>query len=241
MQTVDASADPRYRKLVEEYRAAFRQFKIAAENRKRVRDLLAVRRSPVLRALAQHQRRPVGSPADFRIPRQAPPAPRPINRRPDRRIYLGPILGFATIIYTPSVTPSAEPDPWPEIEQVYGEMSRQLYWNAKAHLEKCEQALLDYTHRTETRADLRDAAAKQMLGIDDTDETMEALQRDVEVGCQKVWALYERDTEKGEATMHLLLETLADAQFVGLESPTAKRMQGAVNDLASRGVVRRSP
>lgn len=241
MQTVDASADPGYRKLVENYRAAFRQFRIAADNRKRVRNLLAVRRSPVLGALDRYQRRPVGSPADFRIPRQAPPAPRPITRPRDRRIYLGPILGFATVIYTPSITPSAEPDPWPEVEQVYGEMSRHLYWNAKAHLEKCEEALLDYTHRTETKADLRDAAAKQMLGVDDTDETMAALQRDVEAGCRKVWALYERDTGKSQATMHLLLETLADAQFVGLESPTVTQMEGAVHDLTSKGVVRRSP
>ena len=239
---MEPTSDPQYQKLLREYEQSLRQYKIAAEKRKRFRDTLTVRRSPVMRALAQSQRRPVGSPADFRIP-HGPTPPVKVARPPRaRRIYLGEILGFAKIIYTDPVMPAGDVDPTQEVDRLYGEISRQLYWNAKAHYEKCKNALLDYSYRDRARGELGHAADLQLLGVDDEGEAMADVRREVEAGCKQIWSVYQASgTPKSEAALGLLVEGLADAQFVGLDTPTATAMQDEVSRLLNSGKVGRGP
>jgi len=238
---MEPTGDAQYQKLLRECEQAFHQYQIAVEKWRHIRNTLAVRRSPVLQALSQWQRRPVGSPADFRIP-QGPAAPVKETRPPRaRRIYLGEILGFAKIVYTDPLVPASGADLGMDVDQVYGEISRQLYWNAKEHYEKCKSALLEHAYRARAREGLSRLAVLQLLGIDEGDGLAD-VRREVEEGCQQIWASYQASgVSKSEAAVVLLLEGLSDAQLVGLDTPTATAMQNEVSRLMSSGEVGRGP
>lgn len=229
---MDPRSDPTYGRLFDEYSRALKGYNNAIESRRRIRNNLTVKRSPVLQALNQFYRRPVGSSKNFRIPSEAPSrTPNTPQRPKERRIYLGDILGYAKIIYTPSITPGKEPDVSSELEKLYGRTSQHIYWNAKAHYERRKKTLLEYSHRGRTKEVLAHGTSLQILGVEKDDVLVEA-QREVEAGCVKTWNLYKSSrTPKSEAVISILLESLADANFVGLESHTVKSMSQELSNM----------
>jgi hypothetical protein len=237
---MDSRDDLTYHRLFENFTGAMQGYKNAITDRKRIRNLLAVKRSPVLQAFQQHQRRPVGSPQDFRIPKPAQHrSVINIQGNKERRIYLGHILGFAKIIYTQSITPEPEPDMSIEFDKLYDQTSLRLYWNVKKNFDKSKKDFLDFSHRNRTREALNSVVNRQYLGVED-DDTLSEGRREVEAGCVKNWNFYKSSpTPKSMAAISILLESLADANFVDLDSPTVKSISQEVSKLIMSGTVKK--
>jgi hypothetical protein len=88
---------------------------------------------------------------------------------------------------------------------------------------------------------LEHGANLQLLGIDGDGDSrfMKEARKEVEAACRDAWALYTRaGTEKNDPVKILLLESVADASFVGLESKTVEAMLEEVDRLIGTGEVR---
>lgn len=219
---MDARDDPEYLRLYQDYAWAIQAFENAITDHRRVRDQLAVARPP---------RRPVGSPPGTRIPSGHPgPAGGAVQAPRPRRIYLGTIPGWATIVPTATVMPRLPADVSEDID-LDGSMRIRL-WSAKAHHEECQRAFFGYvrrrnidSHRQRARGSFASGANLQLLGADDfadDDEDPQFIKdarREVEAVCRNVWALYQGSGAKESTDMKVLLvESIADAQLVGLEA-----------------------
>lgn len=248
---MDARNDPQFLQLYHDYARAIQAFENASRDRRRVRNLLAVKRSPVLQALQAWSRRPVGSPRDTHIPR-GPAAASP--RRPaapprPRRIYLGSLLGWATVVPTSTVVPELDRGASVDVDQLYDQTSLHLYWNAKAHYERCKRAFFDHVrrqnidlHTQRVTDELGHGANMQLLGAEtgDDPEFLEEARRELDAACRNAWALYQSSGAKKSTEMKvLLLESIADAQYVGLESPTVRSMTSEMDRLVSSGEIGR--
>ncbi len=248
---MDARDDPKYLQLYQDYAKAIQAFENATKDRRRVRNQLAVKRSPVIKALREWGRRPVGSRPTTRIPRGRPAPPRAPGGSAARirQIYLGDILGWAKIVLTPTVVSKLDPGDRVDVDKLYDQTSRRLYWNAKAHYEKCKRAFFDYVrhqnidlHKERAKGALAHGANLQMLGVDESDEPgfMKKAREEVEAVCRNVWALYQSSGAKKSTEMkELLLESVADAQYVGLESPTVKMMTTEMTRLVNSGDIKK--
>lgn len=240
---MDARNDPNYLRLYREYAAAIRAFENASRDRRRVRNRLKARRSPD----SQPTRRPVGSPPGTRIPPEPQRPPRGAEEHPHvRHVYMGEILGWATL--RPAESVEAQPDAVPELDadELYDRLSLKLYWNAKSHYLDRKRAFFDYvrrqnldTHRAQARDALDHGARLQLLGVDD--ESLDFLaeaRREVDAACENAWKLYQSSpTPKSFEAKVLLVESIADAQYVDLESPTVRAMQAELQHLVSSGAV----
>jgi hypothetical protein len=244
---MSARADPEYMRLYKEYAKAIQGFENAVHDRRRVRNRLAVDSQPVLQILQDWMRRPVGAPWEARISALDPePAPTPPPPPKPRRFYMGPILGWAKIIPTWPPATVEEPNVGIDVDKLYDRMSLHAYWNAKRHYEKCKRAFFDYVrgqnidaHRERAKAELTHGTNLQMLGLDDDDpDFMEDAQAEVEAGCRNAWALYRSaGAEKSDEVKAMLLEWIAEAAFVGLESKTVKAMLEEFNRLVEVGAI----
>jgi hypothetical protein len=244
---MDARNDPVYLRLYQEYARAIQAFENATRDRRRVRDRLTVSHQPVLEILDDWMRRPVGAPLDARFSAREPETlstPRPPPE--PRRFYLGPILGWYKVNPTP--TPDVDPvgSVAVDVEKLYDEMSLHVYWSEKARYEKSKRAFFDYvrrnnieTHMERATNQLKQGANLQLLGSDDDDEDfMNEARREVEALCRNAWAIYTRaGTEKTDEVKVLLLQSIAEATLVGLESRTMDAMQGELERLVDTGEV----
>lgn len=235
------ATDPQYLRLYRAYSKAMRAYENAIRDRQRVRRQLSARR----RAQAP-VRRPVGSPADYRIP-QSTAARSPAAAKPrERRIYLGDILGWAKITYTSPVAPMQDPAADFDVNKLYDTTSLHLYWNTKIHYQKCKQAFFDYVrrhnidlHRQRAAQHASHAANLQILGADDDESALEDVKREVEGACRNALGVYRSaQYPKNDEVKTILIENLADAQLVGLEGSTVNSMEEELNALTRTGSVR---
>lgn len=245
---MDARDDPEYLRLYQDYAWAIQALENAIKDHRRVRDQIAVARAPVIKALEQWGRRPVGSPPGTRIPSGRPDpaggtaqAPRP------HRIYMGAILGWATVVPTATVMPRQPADVSEDID-LDGSMRIRL-WSAKTHYEECKRAFFAHVrrrnidlHRQRARGSLEYGGNLQLLGADDFADDdddprfMKDARREVEAVCRNVWALYQSSGAKESSEMKVLLvESIADAQLVGLESPILGAMTSELYRLVESG------
>ena len=235
------AADPQYLRLYHEYSNAIRAYENALRHRQHVRRQLSARR----RAQAP-VRRPVGSPVNYRIPQSTAVRPPAGTRPPERRIYLGDILGWAKITYTsPPVTPMQDPAADFDVNKLYDTTSMHLYWNAKNHYQKCKQAFFDYVrrrnidlHKQRAVEGLSHAANLQFRGADGDESVLEGVRREVEGACQNALAVY-RSTQDptNDEVKTILVENLADAYLVGLAGSTVNSMEEELNSLIRTGSV----
>ena len=255
---MSATTDPKYLQLYHDYARAIRVYENALAERKRVRNLFAVRSSPVLKAFDQWNRRPGGSPAGYRAQSLHKPK-QPVQHRgavSERKIYMGEILGWAKIVGTsPGLPVTEESEGGVDIDKLYDSVSLRLYWNAKLDYQKCKKAFFDYVrgqnrelweqnldhHRKQAAEALGHGANMQFLGID-SDDAMAEAKREVEAACRNAWALYHSSpSPKSRKAKVLLLESLADAQLVGLdESSITKVMHQELMRLTSAGEIQLS-
>lgn len=253
------AADPRFIMVYREYARAIRGYENAIRDRRRVRKHLRARRLGQARV-----RRPVGSPADFRIPQEpARPAPPAAPARAvERRIYLGEILGWATIRFSPTVTPQADSVTDLDTDKLYDTTSLHLYWNAKRHYEKCKREFFEHARRQNRlpgeRADRAESLARdlerhrqraaraaihqanlQFLGADNGEGSLDQMRSEVEAACRNALELYRNSPQpKSDDIKVVLIENLADAQLVGLESPTVSSMETELGTLVKSGAVK---
>lgn len=246
---MSALSDPTYLRLYREYAEAIRSFEIERERRRKVRDRVAVMNSPVLRVLREASRRPVGTP--FQLHSAAPEGrplarpPAPGKRATSRGIYLGPILGWARIIYTDPVASSAEHDFEEELGRVHDSISFETYWNAKSRYLACRQAFFAHVrrgnidlHRVNAIEALGEGVNLQLLGLAEEDEPefMKRAKREVEAACRNAWAIYmSGPTPPTPENKLLLLSWTAEAQMVGLQSDVTTKMEEEVHHLADNG------
>jgi hypothetical protein len=235
--------DPQYLKLRLACDRAAQAYENALAHRKRLRAAFAER----AQRASQTVRRPVGSPATFRIPQPAAaPPPATLPRSPPAKIYLGPILGWAKVIGPWQPAPELGPEDFPDEDAAHDAISLKLYWDAKIEYERCRKALLEYQnrrdmqlHRQKARAALSHTANLQLLGVESDDAIAEA-RREVEAACQNAWEIYQNSpTPRSRALTVLLLESLADAQLVGAETATIRQMQHEMDRLIGSGEVQR--
>lgn len=235
------ATDPKYLRLYHEYSKAIRGFDNALRDRQRVRRQLSARRN-----MQPQVRRPVGSPANYRIP-QSSPTRSPATKKPrERRIYLGDILGWAKIVYTSPDTQKKDPSIDLDESKLYDTTSQHLYWNAKNHYKKCKRAFFDYArrqnidlHKQRAAQEASHVANLQLLGADDGEADFEGIRREVEAACRNALALYRTAPKpKTDEMKIILLENLADAQLVGLETPVVHSMTVEMNMLLSAGSVK---
>jgi hypothetical protein len=243
--------DAEYIRLRDEYLRAAREYDIALQQRRRVRESLAARRRR-----GAVPRRPVGPPPPgVAAPAEAPAAPPPDARRP-HRVYMGEVLGWVTL--GESALPVADGgDPAAlDVDAFYGRLSLHLYWNVKVRYLGAKKRLEEYAlhgprpapPRRPTRhpREYLDAAADhagraarlQLLGLDDAaEEWLRQARREVEDLCHQVWEWYTAATPPhDEDLIRLLLTAAAEAQFVGLDdSAVARLIYGEVDRLIEAG------
>lgn len=97
-------------------------------------------------------------------------------------------------------------------------------------------------HRERAKNELSRGANPQLLGADEGDdpEFMTTGTKEVEAACRNAWALYQSSRAKKSSGMKvLLLESIADAQYVGLESATVSTMTTEMNRLVSSGEIKK--
>jgi hypothetical protein len=227
---MSAKQDPVYLQLYQDYAKAIRAYSNAIESRKRVRESLEAKRKkpPPLR-------RPVGAPPSHVKHSLTQTRAASTANPPKRRIYMEEILGWATL--TASAPIESKPDPAADfdVDKLYDKTSLELYWNAKTYYERTKKAFFDYVHkqnlqlhRERAKSALSDAAYLQLLGVNGADEKyIEEAKKEIEQACQNAWRLCQTSaTPKSQEMKILILESLAEEQFVGLdESPVAKAMQ----------------
>lgn len=232
-------SDPEYLRLYKEYAHAIRAYENAVRDRrsKRARFKAKNKESTV--------RRPVGSPSDFKIPPEDKKSSQPTQKPIPHRIYLGPILGWAKIIYTESIPPATDPSSDIKVEKFYDQISLELYWSKKNHYDKCKRAFFDYVrrrnidlHREHAREELRYEAMGQMLGFEDQEDGLKEAQAEIEAACQAAWKIYQSNPEpRSTEVIKLLLQSLSDGQLVGLESQTVRQMEAEVTNLLNSGKI----
>lgn len=249
--------DPKYQRLYLEYSKSMRMFAIARQKRQLERKRLTDRRNtppPV--------RRPVGSPASFRIEQSMPPHVMPtVQSRPDRKVYLGETLGWAIISSSmPFANRVAVEDQEIEmdIDRLFEKTSINLFRNVRSHYLKSKRAFFDYVqrdnyldkvrreniveHQQRARQGLAHIANLQQLGVGHNDAEFISLKREIGAACQYALALY-RNAPKptSDAMKIILLENLADAMLVGLieeGNATARAMTDEMNLLINTNAVK---
>lgn len=223
--------DPKYLQLYREYAKAIRAYENAIRDRRKVRETLKAKRSQT-----RQPRRPVGAPPVSRAPRPRVDNPRPTASPREPKIYLGDILGYAKVTYTQTPSPGTDPVAGFDFDKHTDQLSLKLYWNAKAHYERCKRAFFDYVrrrnidlHKEEAKAETQHAANLQLLGLDTEEDLLIEAKKQVDAACRNAWAVYETSpSPKTREVIVLLLENFADAQLVGLESSTVKKMDAEV-------------
>lgn len=250
---MSATSDPTYLRLYQEFAAAIRAYERAVAERRKTRDMLAVRRSPVLLALQVLERRPVGMAVDAALRAHAAAhraAPAQTNAVPGQAVhsvYLGPLLGWYRLRGASLPGEPALPES-PERSRLYDQLSLELYWSAKRRYEEARAAFFAHVGRTNIATfreraigALGNAAHAQLLGADEFSEgVLEEARRHIEMACQSAWRIYEQAPRpKSAAVKILLLENVADSQFVGLDSATTQTMTAEVNRLLNAGELTR--
>jgi hypothetical protein len=242
------ATDTRFLELYREYAKAIQAFENATKDRRRVRASIAARRRA-----PPAPRRPVGSPAGYRIPAPPPgPAPRPAPKK-ERQVYLGKILGWAKIAYTSwPLNDAPDASAFFDSDALYDETSLRLYWNSKEHYRKCKKAFFEYARQTtndvrrerirehleKAKAEATHLANLQYLGVEDVDETgLEAVQAEVEAACKESWAIYQRmPNPKSDAAKLELINAQVDAQLTGAdETPIGQTIQAEITRLINSG------
>lgn len=147
---------------------------------------------------------------------------------------MGEILGWAILAPTAAIEPTADTSADFDVDKLYDKTSLAIYWNVKIHYEKARRAFFDYVrkqniqlHREQAKSALSHAANLQLLGDNGSGEKfLEEAKSEIERACQNAWRIYQTSgTPKRHEMKVLLLENLAEAQFVGLdESPTVRAM-----------------
>lgn len=227
--------DPEYLRLYREYAKAIQMYEIARQKRQLDRKRLIDKRN-----MPPPVRRPVGSPADFQIHQSTPPPIQPLTKkRPEQKIYMGEILGYAKII--PSSPPSSvnNQDVDIDIDKLYDNISLKLYWNAQTHYENCKRAFFNYArrknlaeHKEKAQQEAAHIANLQLLGVDNNDAQFDALKREVEAACKNALALYRTAPKpKSDAMKVILLENLADAMLVGLDSDGSLTVRSMIDEM----------
>ncbi len=238
---MSARNDPRYMKLYHDYAKAIQAYQNSIAQRKRVRAQLT-RRAMIAR---ESNRRPVGSPEDFRIPQEPGRGAAPPRKPSVTKVYMGPILGWAKLVGTsPEYLGETQQGGTFDVNAAYDATSLKLHWNAKIHYEKCKRAFFDYVRRQNVDVHLQRAGAEldhqanlQMLGHGGENDLVEA-QREMEGACRNAWRLYRiAPNPKPKPVILLLLKNFADAQFVGLQSQTTGLMDQEVTRLIRSGVL----
>ena len=226
--------DPEYLRLYHEYAAAIQMFEIARQKRQRDREQLTARRNsppPV--------RRPVGSPTNFWISQDAPTVSAATTKPPERKIYMGEILGWATIVPASASYPAGGGGEQIDLSKFYDDLSRQLYWNAQKHYQDCKRAFFDYVrrqniseHREKARDEAMHVANLQMLGVETQGNQFTGLKQEIEAACRNALALYRSaPNPKSDAMKIILLENLADAMLVGLDDGSSSTVSAMVDEM----------
>lgn len=251
MRPTSTSSRQEYLRLYREYAKAIRAFENATRDRRRVRELLKNK------AKRQVDRRPVGSkprtqpskPADAASDSSAQSSRKPAKSW-SRRVWMGTILGWATIQGVSTQDPDPEPEPEFDVDRGYDNTSLGLYWNAKRHYLKTKRAYFDFVRRSQitearkrARENSRYTANLQLLGVESTGGALRSVQEEMKVACHAAWKIYESSPNpKSEAVKKLLLELLSESQLVGVEEVDPgimKTMQKEVNTLVDSGQLKK--
>jgi hypothetical protein len=216
------SIDHKYMQLYRDYSTAIQAFENATRDRARVRT--QIERA---RRVRPGTRRPVGSPRDYRFPQSPRPAAQAaVQPTQVQRLYLGKILGWVELVGMSSA-PSEHPSPAAayDTNKVQDGISQKMYWNAKERYEKARAAFFDYvrrqnieTHRGRAEQALGHAANLQILGAGGDEAAWAEAQAEVQKACENAWGIYQSaPTPKSDEDKLLLIESLADAQLVGID------------------------
>jgi hypothetical protein len=235
--------DPEFRKLKSEFEKAKNEYEIALQHRERVRQMLTKKREEIISS-----RRPVGAFSNTDEPEEK--ASKPQNSKIDKgfRIYLGPILGWICLVSSANSLPLQEPEDYSYIKDTFDQISLKIFWRARDRYEKCKKNLEKYVPkekyvrreiemlRNRIKVNLNDEANLQLLGIESSDSNIKQAQQKVEEACKIALAFYKsQPNPKSKRAIVVLLENLADSQFLGWESPTTESMQKEFEILFQEG------
>lgn len=227
--------DPKFQKLKAELEKATIAYKNAIQHRKRVRKMFEEKRTK-----PKPVRRPVGSPKDYRIPEETPSTQVSQQKPMDFKIYMGPILGWQKLRAAPTISPSPPEEPF-QVDKTFDQVSLKLYWNAKTHFQRCKDEFDKYIKqvldrkRIPARNAVTHQANMQILGISEVADFTEARSA-VEKNCKEALVYYKSfPQDKPREAIIPLLENMADAQFVDLESDTTSQMHSEMQILHNAG------
>jgi hypothetical protein len=238
--------DPEFRKLKADFERAKNAYEIAIQHRLRLRAMFDKKQ-----AEKQSARRPIGTPADYVFP----PAgnftnPTGGQKPKPYRAYLGEILGWVKYAPAEIAMPQNDQSVDYDAEKIFDQISLSLYWNAKVHYLRCKEALEKYVPkeryvREEIKSfndhaivALNKEATRQLWGLETAEANMETAQRQVDEACKVALAYYQSSpSPKSRKVIIILLENLADSQFVGLESETINKMMTELEILQNEGLI----
>ena len=236
--------DPAYRKLKADYDKAKYEYVIAVLHRNRIRKMLRKQRTE-----KRPERRPVGAPVNIVIPpEQVVSGMQGLKKEREFRINLGPILGWITLVPSANTLPMDDPMADFNVDDTFDQVSLGIYWNAKTRYTRCRQALERYMpkekyvreeitlRKDNAREVLNRETYRQLLGLEYHDSDFDDARREIEESCKVALAFYRSSPEpKSREVIIILLENMADSQFVGLESETTNEMQKEFEILGNKG------
>ena len=236
--------DLEYRKLKADYDKVKNEYVIAVLHRNRVRKMLRKQRTE-----KRPERRPVGAPENIVIPpEQVVSGMQGLKKEKDFRINLGPILGWITLVLSTNPLPMDDPMADFNVDDTFDQVSLGIYWNAKTPYLRCKEALKRYvpkekfvreeiaSHNNLAREVLNREAYRQLLGLDYHESDFDDARREIEESCKVALAFYRSSPEpKSRGVIIMLLENLADSQFIGLESETKNEMLKELYILENKG------
>jgi len=228
-----AELDAEYLRLYRRYAEAIRDYDKAVKRRREFRNRLTVKRTPMMQAFSEWERRKWQQKSAALRPRPKSRVRGPVvpTKRAGSgkvvRIWMGPILGYARLTGTPSPKVAGGPEPGSnlDLDSLADQISLKIYWNVKARHEKAKRAFFDYArrqqievHHERAREALDYGANLQYLGVEDTEDAFEEARAEVEKACEIAVKIYKQAPSPKSLDMKIfLIGHLADAQFVGLD------------------------
>lgn len=228
--------DPKFRVLFKKYQSAYKAYLSALRKRREVRERYWVKRN--------YPRRPVGSPAGYKIPAEQRSSPVKRPKKTPMKLYLGDILGWITLVESAPPLPSdVDPTAFVDVNSLYDKIQLKHYHSAKRHYLDAKMALVQHDarqHLARAKDEAQYMANAQYLGIEDElDGEFERIQNEVLPVCQAALQAYRDDPRPG--VLRFVIETFVDGQMVGLdEHPVMTEFSELLRKLTREGKLKLS-
>lgn len=216
-------------KLTKEVKLAERTFKNALVKRSEIRKSFLTKVNS-----KKAPRRPIGAPADFKIPAgSGSSVVKPAKK--EMRMYMGPIIGTITLKGYSGPLPGKDPTADFGYDILYDKIQLDMFWRAKINYQNKQEQLIKYIrkhHAGRAKEEINQAVNLQILGCN-SDDALSQGRTEIAELCDKVWKIYKNVPEPRPMDIKkLLVKSIEEAQYVGMSSDDYSTLGEMENELS---------